>query len=126
MAIIFIGVFIGIIFGVILPITIPSSLTQYVAIGLLASFDTIFGGLCADMDNKFEINVFLSGFFTNAILACFIIFIGNTLGIDLVIAVIVVFGTRLFNNFSKMRQKLLQNHDKKSKIKEINKREQLK
>ena len=108
MIVIIIGIVLGRIIGIIYPYTIPSAYTTYVAIGILACFDTIFGGLYAEISKEFNIKIFITGFFSNAVLACVIIWIGQILGVDLSIAAIVVFGTRLFNNFSKIRQKLLQ------------------
>lgn len=108
MLVICISIAIGSVIGYYLPITIASHLTQYVAIAILASLDTIFGGILSDMEKNFDIKMFIVGFFTNSILASIIIWIGNILGMSLSVAVSVVFGMRLFNNFSKIRQILLQ------------------
>lgn len=108
MVIVGISICIGFIIGLNIPFTISDAHTQYVAIAILACFDTIFGGIYAELMKKFDLKVFLSGFFLNSTLACLIIFIGDSLGVDLSVATVVVFATRLFNNFSKIRQKLLQ------------------
>lgn len=113
------AVIIGMLVGLVFPFTIPNIYVEYVAIALLACFDTIFGGICADIDRNFKLNIFLMGFLLNSLLACGIVLIGNLLGIELVIAVIVVFGTKIFNNFSKIHQKLLQKYENKCKIKKI-------
>ena len=109
MVVVIISIIVGCGIGLFVPCTISSELTQYVAIGILACFDTVFGGIYAEISKKFDIKIFITGFFSNGILACAIIWLGNILGVDLSIAAIVVFGARLFDNFSKIRQKLLQN-----------------
>ncbi|MFI3227266.1 MAG: small basic family protein [Clostridia bacterium] len=108
MIIIIIGIVLGCAIGLILPVTIPTEMTQYIAIAILASFDTIFGGILCDIEDNFDLKMFIVGFFANVILASFIIWIGNILGVSLSVAVSVVLGMRLFNNFSKIRQILLQ------------------
>lgn len=105
--IIIIAIILGFIGGYFVPYSMPSDITNYIAIAILACFDTLFGGIYADLMQKFDTKLYISGFFLNSFLACVIIFIGNIIGVDLSVAAIVVFGSRLFNNFSKIRQKLL-------------------
>ena len=118
MAWIFIGILAGLAAGLVVPYSFPAAYTSYVAMGLLAALDTIFGGVAAEMKGKFDTAIFVSGFFGNAALAMGLTFLGKRLGIDICLAVIVVFGTRLFNNFSFMRQHLLQKKPKGVKIKD--------
>ncbi len=110
------GVLAGLAAGLAIPYNIPAAYTSYVAMGLLAALDTIFGGIAAEMKGKFDTVIFVSGFFGNTALAVGLTFLGKRLGIDISLAVIVVFGTRLFNNFSFMRQHLLQKKPKRVKI----------
>lgn len=86
------------------PFNIPTDITHYIAIALLAGFDSIFGGLVAYVNKNFKLNIFLSGFFGNTILAAGILYIGNLWNVDLSIAAIVVFGARLFQNFATLRR----------------------
>lgn len=113
---IMLGLLAGALIGVLAPITIPAAYSPYVAIGLLGALDSFFGGVNAMMRNKFQLKIFLSGFFGNAILASLITFIGNRLDLDLFLAAVVVFGTRLFQNFADMRRFLLTNKKKTYKI----------
>lgn len=117
MLFIMIGILAGLAAGLLIPFNIPAMYTSYVAMGLLAAMDTIFGGIAAEMKGKFDTKIFVTGFFGNAVLAVLLTFLGKRLGIDISLAVIVVFGTRLFNNFSFMRQHLLQKKPKRVKIK---------
>ena len=110
-------ILIGCFAALLVPFNIPSGTTHYVAIVLLAGFDSIFGGLVAHFKGTFKLNIFLSGFFGNSILAALILYIGNLLNVDLSIAAIVVFGTRLFQNFATLRRfaidKITKNNDDK-------------
>ena len=115
---IMLGILIGAVIGVFTPITIPAALSPYVAIGLLGALDSFFGGVNAMMKNRFQLKIFLSGFFGNAILASFITLVGKQLDLDLFLAAVVVFGTRLFQNFADMRRYLLTNKKKTDKIKD--------
>lgn len=116
---IILGILLGIMVGIFMPYNIPSNITPYFAIGLLAALDTVFGGLAAEMEAKFDLRLFISGFFANTVLAMILTFVGNKLGMDLSLAAIVVFGTRMFNNFSRIRQHILQKGSKRVKIKEM-------
>jgi small basic protein len=54
--------------------------------------------------------------FLTVILAAILVFIGELLSLDLYIAAIVVFGSRLFNNFAKIRRILLNSYKKEDNI----------
>ena len=97
-------IIIGCLAALIVPFNIPSGVTHYIAIVLLAGFDSIFGGLVAHFKGTFKLNIFLSGFFGNSILAALILYTGTLLNVDLSIAAIVVFGARLFQNFATLRR----------------------
>jgi len=51
--------------------------------------------------------VFSSGFFFNTLLAAGLAFLGERIGVDLYLAAVIVFGTRLFNNLATIRRILL-------------------
>lgn len=98
------GLFIGIMIGFILPYTYNSVYSLYVAVAILASLDSIFGGIKANLEKRFDLEIFLSGFFGNAIIAVFLAFLGDKLGVPLYYAAIITFGGRIFDNFAAMRR----------------------
>ncbi len=112
-------VLIGAMIALFVPFNVPSGISHYIAIALLAGFDSIFGGLVAYFGGKFKLGIFLSGFFGNTILATLILYIGNLLNVDLSIAAIVVFGTRLFHNFATLRRHVINKISEKLKDKKI-------
>lgn len=101
------GLAAGVLLGLFFPGFIPKEYSLYVAVALLAAFDSIVGAGLAKLYNKFSANVFMSGFIVNTVLAVLLTFIGVKLDIDLYMAAVVVFGTRLFHNFAEIRRLLL-------------------
>lgn len=104
-----IGIIICIIFialGILsgLNITIPYSYSQYIAVAILACLDSVFGAYTANIGKKFSMSVFLSGFFGNALIAMFLVYLGDKLNLDMYIAPIIVFGSRLLSNFAIIRR----------------------
>lgn len=99
-----IAVLTGVLLGLLIPYNLSSNTLPYVAVAIIAALDSVFGGLVAYFNKKFNMNVFLVGLFSNAVLAIFLTYIGNLLGISLNFAVIIVFGVRMFNNLTGIRR----------------------
>lgn len=102
-----IGILIGGVIGFLLPYTYNTAYSLYITIAILACLDSVFGGIRANLKNEFNIKVFLSGFFGNSILAAFLAYIGDRLGVPLYYAAIFTFGGRLFDNFAAIRRLIL-------------------
>lgn len=110
------GLLAGITIGIFLPYSIPYAYSKYMAVAILACLDSVFGGLAASMQGKFDMKVFISGFFGNAILAAGLAYIGDRLGADIYLAAVFAFGNRLFLNFAIIRRYLLNKYSKKDNI----------
>ena len=119
MIIIIFCLLLGTMVALFVPFNIPSEITQYVAVALLAGFDSIFGGIVATLNNNFKLNIFVTGLFGNAILAACITYIGTLLNLDLSIAAILVFGTRIFQNFAIIRRFVINKYTEKLNTKKI-------
>lgn len=100
----FIGFVIGIILGLLTDWRIPDEYSSYLSIAVLAAFDTLIGGIRAHLQNVYDENVFLTGFFFNIILAASLAFLGVHLGVDLYLAAVFAFGVRLFQNIAVIRR----------------------
>lgn len=111
-----IGLLVGLAAGLLLPWTIPSQYSLYAAAGLLAALDSALGGFRARIAGEFKLDVFLSGTIGNAAIAVFLTWLGQNLGIPLYLAAVVVFGTRMFQNFAEIRRELLTSRQKSAKI----------
>ncbi len=102
-----IGILLGAVIGFILPFTYNTAYSLYISVAILACLDSVFGGVRANLEERFNIEIFLSGFFGNAALAAFLAYLGDRMGVPLYYAAIFTFGNRLFENFGKIRRILL-------------------
>lgn len=102
-----IGLLVGIVIGSIFSITIPAQYSRYTAIAILAASDSILGAARAQLEGQYDNRIFISGFCVNALLAGFLTFVGDRLGVELYYAAIVAFGVRLFNNLAIIRRHFL-------------------
>lgn len=119
MTIAIVSLVIGGLLGFFLNIKVSTEASVYIAIAIFAAFDSIMGGIVAYINKKFDLPIFISGFFSNAILSIAIIYLGTKLGIDVYLAIVIVFTMRIFQNFAIIRRFLL-NKFKKTDIIENN------
>lgn len=103
-----IGLLIGVVLGLAFRVSLPIELARYTAVGILAALDSIIGAVRAEMEGHFDSRIFLSGFYTNALLAAALTFLGDRLGIDLYLVALFVFGWRIFQNVAVIRRHFLQ------------------
>ncbi len=117
MLIVIVGLLLGIVIGVVIPNIYPylyiAEYSFYISIAILAALDSLFGAVRANMEEKFDMALFITGFLGNAILAGLLALIGDKLGVPLYYAAIFVFGGRLFTNFAKIRRIMVQKYLKK-------------
>lgn len=99
-----IGLLVGIALGVFFSFSVPLEYARYTAMAILAAADSVVGAWRAGLEGKYNSRIFLSGLFVNMLLAACLTYLGDRLNIDLYIAAIVVFGTRLFNNLAIIRR----------------------
>lgn len=116
-----IGCIIGAIIGIYAPI-IPYTYSGYLAIGIMAALDTVFGGIASMINKKFDMKIFISGFFGNAILAILLTYLGEKLNVDIYLAAIFVFVSRMFNNLGFIRRYYIEVLTKKKENKKSNKK----
>jgi len=101
------GLAIGIILGLQFPLHLPVAYAKYMSVAVLAALDSIFGGLRAGLEDRFDNAVFVTGFFSNTLLAGILAYIGDQLGVELYLAAVFAFGVRLFQNLAIIRRFLL-------------------
>jgi small basic protein len=101
-----IGLLLGIAAGLLLDVQVPLTLQPYLPIAVVAALDAVFGGVRAVMDGVFDDKVFVISFISNVLIAAFIVFLGDQLGVgaQLSTAVIVVLGIRIFTNVANIRR----------------------
>ncbi len=100
------GFILGIILGVFFNINIPIEFQPYLPIAVIAALDALLGALRAYLSHVYNERIFVVSFIFNVLVAAFIVFLGDKLGIgsQLTIAVIVVMGIRIFANTSQIRR----------------------
>lgn len=113
-----IGLIIGVIIGIVMPLTIPVEFTRYTAVAILGIFDSILGAIRADLQAKYNVTIFISGLIFNMILAGGITYLGDRLGLDLYLAVLVVFTIRIFANIGTIRYSFLTKFIGKKRVEE--------
>ena len=104
---IFIAILIGCILGAILGLNAPMisyTYSSYLAIAVIAALDSVFGGIVAVIKKNFDLKIFATGFFGNAILAILLTILGQKLNVDIYLAAIVVFVGRMFVNLAIIRR----------------------
>ncbi|AYO30359.1 MAG: hypothetical protein PWR06_329 [Thermoanaerobacteraceae bacterium] len=109
-----IGLLLGIFVGIYAPINVPVIYAPYMSIAVLAALDSVFGGIRAIEENNFNMNIFITGFFSNALLAGFLAYFGDRLGIPIYLAAIFAFGVRIFQNLAIIRREIIERLFKKN------------
>lgn len=101
-----IGLVLGVVVGVVVQPTVPAPLQPYLPIAVVAALDAIFGAIRAGFDGIFDERVFVVSFVFNVLVAAFIVFLGDQLGVgsQLTTAVVVVLGIRIFSNAAAIRR----------------------
>lgn len=100
---ILIGCILGAIIGVNGPV-ISYTYSGYLAIAIIAALDSVFGGITSVLKGNFDLKIFISGFFGNAVLSMLLTWLGVKLNVDIYLAAIVVFVGRMFTNFAIIRR----------------------
>jgi small basic protein len=102
------GLLVGLAAGLLLHPGVPLALQPYLPIAVIAAMDAIFGGVRAVLDGIFNDKVFVVSFLSNVVVAAFIVFLGDQLGVgsQLSTGVVVVLGIRIFSNVASIRRHL--------------------
>lgn len=100
---IIIGCLLGALIGTNAPV-ISYTYSSYLSIAIIAALDTVFGGISSVINKNFDLKIFLSGFFGNAILSMALTYLGEKLNVDIYLAAIFVFVWRMFNNLGIIRR----------------------
>jgi small basic protein len=100
------GLLIGLVAGLLLHPAVPLAMQPYLPIAVIAALDAVFGGVRAVLDGIFNDKVFVVSFLSNVVVAAFIVFLGDQLGVgsQLSTGVVVVLGIRIFSNVASIRR----------------------
>ena len=102
-----IAIIIGCVLGALVGINAPMisyTYSTYLAIAIIAALDSVFGGISSVIKKNFDLKIFITGFFGNAILSILLTILGEKLNLDIYLAAIIVFVGRMFTNFAIIRR----------------------
>lgn len=102
-----IGLVLGALAALLLRPTVPPEYTRYLVVVVIAAMDASLGGVRAWLEEEFSDRVFVVSFLVNAVAATALVLVGDRLGADLVTAVAVIFGIRIFGNLTRIRKRVL-------------------
>ena len=86
---------------------IPAEYAPFLSVAALAGLDTIFGGIRAGIEGRFQNDIFASGFILNTLLAAGLAWLGDRIGVNLALVAVLVLGGRVFLNLSLIRRYVL-------------------
>ena len=101
-----IGLLIGVAIGVVWHPVVPIWAQPYLPIAIVAALDAVFGGFRALMEKRFDERIFVVSFLSNVIIAAFLVFLGDQLGVgaQMSTGVVVVLAMRIFANAAAIRR----------------------
>lgn len=104
MAILLFALGLGVGIGLLTNLTVPGILLNYLAVMVLAALDSCIGGVRASLEESFSDKRFLAGFAVNVVIAAFVVFLGDSVGLrELYLAAAVPFVMRMFANLAAIR-----------------------
>ena len=101
------GLLVGVLLGLVLQVNVSFEFARYSAVGILAALDSVVGAVRAELEKNFNDRIFITGFVTNALVAVFLTFVGDRLGLDLYLVALLAFGLRIFQNVALIRRHFL-------------------
>lgn len=102
-----VGLAVGALLAIVLQPTVPQDLSRYVAMAVVAALDATLGGVRSSFERTFNDRIFVISFLSNAVAAIALVWLGDQLSVDLVTAVVVVLGIRIFQNVAAIRRRLI-------------------
>ena len=101
-----IGLLVGVAVGIVWHPVVPLWLEPYLPIAIVAAIDAVFGGFRALMEKRFDDRIFVVSFLSNVLIASFLVFLGDQLGVgaQMSTGVVVVLAMRIFANAAAIRR----------------------
>lgn len=103
-----IGLLVGVAVGILWHPAVPLWLEPYLPIAIVAALDAVFGGFRALLQRRFDDRIFAVSFLSNVLIASFLVFLGDQLGVgaQMSTGVVVVLAMRIFANAAAIRRLL--------------------
>jgi small basic protein len=112
MLILVLALAIGLGVGLLTNVAVPALLLNYLAVIVLAALDACLGGVRASLEHSFSDRRFVAGLAINVLIAVFIVFLGDSVGLrELYLAVAVAFVIRMLSNLAAIRDLWFARHE---------------
>lgn len=98
----------GLFMGYLLPIELGEVLKLYLSLSILIGLSSLLEILIETLQDKMDIKRWVIEFTSNLLLSTFLVFLSLRLAIPLYYAVIIYFGSKIFDILAKIRYFLLQ------------------
>jgi small basic protein len=102
-----VGLVIGMIVFTKLGWHLTADYAPYLSVAALAGLDTVFGGVRAGIEGRFQNDIFATGFLLNTVMAGLLAALGDRIGVNLALVAVLVMGSRVFLNLSLIRRYVL-------------------
>lgn len=102
-----IATMVGVLIGLLFRQPVTGIAGVYLGVAVIAGLDSVFGGLRSSLEGKFHTDVFVTGFFANILIAFFLAWLGDRIGVNLYLVAAFVLGWRIFTNLSLIRRFML-------------------
>ena len=98
------GFLIGLLIFSYFHLFVPIEYAPYLSVAALVGLDTVFGGIRAGIEGRFQDDIFVSGFLLNTMLSEALVWFGTRIGVDFALVSVLVLGSRIFLNLSLIRR----------------------
>ena len=99
-----IALIIGFLLGRLLMAPAQGVLGMYMAVLVLIGLDSVMGGLRSVIEERFRTEIFVTGLLLNSLVALFFVWLGFSIGINLVLAIALFTAWRIFTNVGLIRR----------------------
>ncbi len=116
MLIFLIALVIGLIIGLFANVSVPAVYYSYITLTILVSMDSIIEAARAKYNRTYTNSFFFFQWISNVLLAGLFNAIGDALGVDLAVPVIIFLGMRMFSNIDKLRRSWFKRQNRRRRI----------
>lgn len=102
-----VALILGVVLGFLIKVPVTGIAGVYMGVAVVAGLDSVFGGLRSAIEGKFRSDVFTTGFIANIVIAFFLAWFGDRIGVNVYFVAILVMGSRIFTNLSLIRRQML-------------------
>lgn len=102
-----VALIVGVVLGFLIKVPVTGIAGVYMGVAVIAGLDSVFGGIRSAIEGKFRNDVFTTGFVANIVIAFFLAWFGDRIGVNVYFVAILVMGWRIFTNLSLIRRQML-------------------